>query len=208
MPIILRHLRRFGVDPAPEIKLAALFAAGLGLFLSDNIRLLISAGAAVIALYALIGFSPRSIARRLQPAALLALLLFLFQYFAADYTAAIRAGARLFALLSLAGLITATTAGSALLAAMERALRRLQPLGLNPRKTALALALTVRFIPLAQQIWHDSAAAQQARGGSGHSLPRLSRTAGLLLTRLAELSGLIAQAIEARGFDDTEEPRP
>jgi len=194
----------FFLNLAPCIKLAALFVLSFILFFIDNIVILAGMAAAAIIIYRLAGFSIRSLVRCLSPAIILALLLFLFQFFATDFAAAGRAGLRLFALLGFAAVVTATTASSALLAALERVLRVLAPFGLNSRKTALALALTLRFMPLTRQIWHDIGAAQQARGGGAQSLSRFGLLIGLMLTRLVTMQEDIAQAIEARGFDDEE----
>ncbi|KAA6205377.1 MAG: energy-coupling factor transporter transmembrane protein EcfT [Candidatus Tokpelaia sp.] len=193
----------FFFNLAPSIKLAALFALSFILFFIDNIVILAGLAAAPIIIYRLAGFSVGSLGRCLFPAAILALLLFLFQFFATDFAAAGRAALRLFALLGFAAAVTATTANSALLAALERALRVLAPFGLKPRQTALALALTLRFMPLTRQIWHDIRAAQQARGGA-QSLARLGLLISLWLSRLVTMQEDIAQAIEARGFDDEE----
>lgn len=189
---------------APGIKLAALFALSLIIFFTDNLLLLSAFCFGSAALYFLAGFKPAAIARHLFPFIILALLLALFQFFAAGFAAALPAGLRLLALLNCAAFVNAATASGALLNTLERALRFFAPLGLNARKTALAIALTLRFMPLIRQNWQEARAAQIARASTEKLHWRgLAALFSAALFRLAAAHEAIAEAIEARGFDDS-----
>ena len=60
---------------------------------------------------------------------------------------------RLLAMLLLADLVSMTTTMSALMEVLAPALRVLRPLGVNPRKMALAVALVLRFVPVLLTRW-------------------------------------------------------
>ena len=94
-------------------------------------------------------------------------------------------------------LLTLTTRVSDLMSVLERALRPLAPLGLNPEKTSLVFAMTIRFIPVLAETWETVRAAQQARGMDSNPLALLIPMTVLTLRRAEQIS----DAIEARGVD-------
>ena len=94
-------------------------------------------------------------------------------------------------------LLTLTTRVSDLMAVLERGLGPLAPLGLNPEKTSLVFAMTIRFIPVLAETWETVRAAQQARGMDRNPLALLIPMTVLTLRRAEQIS----DAIEARGVD-------
>ncbi|GAB3476338.1 CbiQ family ECF transporter T component [Nocardiopsis coralliicola] len=171
-----------------------------------GITLLVAAGgpaagaataAAALAAYPLCGLGlrrPLGILRAVLP---FIALLALFQALAGDAAAALRMAALLSSAVLLAGLVTATTRVAAMLTLFERLCRPLAPLGADPRRVALVLALTVRAVPLVADVARSCREAYAARG--------IRRRPHLLvvpivvgLIRSAESMG---EAMTARGLD-------
>ncbi len=178
-------------------KLGLLLMTGLLILLTDDARLL-GAGLAI----ALVGFPLArlplpEILRQARP-----MLIVLALFFAAHAMfTSIETGTVLtlrFAIMIACGLLlTLTTRVSDLMAVLERALRPLAPLGLNPEKTSLVFAMTIRFIPVLAETWETVRAAQQARGMDRNALALLIPMTVLTLRRADQIS----DAIEARGVD-------
>ncbi|MCA0407305.1 MAG: energy-coupling factor transporter transmembrane protein EcfT, partial [Proteobacteria bacterium] len=124
-------------------------------------------------------------------------LIVLVQAFVGGPETALLVGARLVALLLLAGLITLTTRTQDMINTLERALRPLARFGVNPARGALALSLAVRFIPITAQIVADVREAQRVRGLENNILALTVPT----IIRALRLTDEVADAIEARGFD-------
>ncbi|MCA0406551.1 MAG: energy-coupling factor transporter transmembrane protein EcfT, partial [Proteobacteria bacterium] len=93
----------------PATKLLALAAAGTGLFLIESPALMSALAALALALFPLSGLPLQAAAAQLRPVALLGALIVLVQAFVGGPETALLVGARLVALLLLAGLITLTT---------------------------------------------------------------------------------------------------
>ena len=77
---------------------------------------------------------------------------------------AVANAARLAAAIVLAALLALTTRVTALLDTIERGLRPLQPLGLEPQRIALLLTVTISTIPVLGRRANEVRQAQRARG--------------------------------------------
>ncbi|MCA0406639.1 MAG: energy-coupling factor transporter transmembrane protein EcfT, partial [Proteobacteria bacterium] len=124
-------------------------------------------------------------------------LIVLVQAFVGGPETALLVGARLVALLLLAGLITLTTRTQDMIATLERMVRPLARIGVNPARTALALSLAVRFVPIMARITSEVREAQRVRGLENNILALAVPT----IIRALRLTDEVADAIEARGFD-------
>ncbi len=98
----------------------------------------------------------------------------------------------------LAALVTLSTPFSAMIDAFARAAALARPLGVNPHKVGLAAALAVRFIPVLLADYREIQAARQARGARSPGL----FAAGPLLIKTLRMAGTLADAVEARGFEN------
>jgi biotin transport system permease protein len=183
------------LSPAP--KLVALALAGTGLFWLDSAPLMALAVAFTLVLYRLSGLCLRHAREQLRPVALMMLLLIGAQVLFNDAASAPLVGGRIVALVLLAGLVSLTTRTSAMIETLECAMRPLLILGLEPRKPALVLALSLRLIPLLARIVEEVREAQRVRGLE-HSLIALAVP---VLIRALSLTDTFADAIDARGFD-------
>jgi biotin transport system permease protein len=102
---------------------------------------------------------------------------------------------RIASLIGLAMAVTLSTPSSALIDTCERALMPLDRLGwVNASKVALALALTLRFVPEIWRQFQEIKEAQAARGLGRHPLALLVP----LLVKTLKRAQQIAQAIDAR----------
>jgi len=178
-------------------KLGMLLATGLLILFTDNPLILGTGLAMALAGFPLARLPMTEIFRQARP-----LLFVLALFFAAHAMfTSVETGTVLtlrFAIMILSGLLlTLTTRVSDLMAVLERALRPLAPLGLNPEKTSLVFAMTIRFIPALAETWETIRAAQQARGMERNPLALLIPMTVLTLRRADQIS----DAIEARGVD-------
>lgn len=187
---------------SPGLKLVALAVAGTALFLLANPLAMAGVALGALTLYPLAGLKLSHAVDQMRPVALMGALILVVQALFDGPLSALLVGARLMALLLLAGLVSLTTRTSAMIETMERALRPLGALGLNPRKAALALSLGVRFVPLVAQVSAEVREAQRARGLENNLLALAIPT----LIRALRLTDEIADAIEARGFDPDRTP--
>jgi biotin transport system permease protein len=104
---------------------------------------------------------------------------------------------RLLALLLLADLVSMSTTMSALMQALTPALRALRPLGVQPRKVALAVALVLRFVPVLLMRWREREQAWKAR--TRRRIP--PRLVAAFVADILQLADRVAEALDARGFD-------
>lgn len=102
---------------------------------------------------------------------------------------------RVAAAVVLSGLLALTTPVSTLLDALERALRPLALLRLDPRRAALVLALTLSTLPVLAGLAREVREAQRARGG-GQSLRHFAMPFLVLALKHADALG---DALTARG---------
>lgn len=188
---------------SPASKLIALAAAGTGLFWVESPALMVLMAALALALFPLSRLPLRDAMDQHRPVALLGALIVLVQGFIGGPEAALLVGARLVALLLLAGLVTLTTRTQDMIQTIETALKPLSRFGINPARTALALSLAVRFIPITARIVTEVREAQRVRGLDNNILALAVPT----IIRALRLTDEVADAIEARGFD-TEQGTP
>ncbi|WP_102957846.1 energy-coupling factor transporter transmembrane component T family protein [Mangrovicella endophytica] len=150
--------------------------------------------AIVLALLPVSGVPPRRAAKQLRPAIAVIAVLFLVQLWFTDVAAAAGAALRFLALILAATLLTMTTRATALIEALEALFRRLAWTGLSPERLSLAIALTLRFIPVLGQVVEEVREAQAARGRD-RSIVALAVP---VLVRLLKTADEVAEAIDAR----------
>jgi biotin transport system permease protein len=104
---------------------------------------------------------------------------------------------RMMVLMTLAYLVTLTTTMQAMMDAVLWLLKPLAFFGFRPKKLALAVTLSLRFIPLLLDQWHRRREAWHAR--TGRRLP-LCLMVNLLIDAL-RMAEHMSEALYARGFD-------
>lgn len=179
---------------SPGLKLALLPIVGTALFLVPSVWLSGAALAVILLAYPLAGLKRSILLGQLRSILLVVVIVAAAQLWFGGVEAALLSALRLTALLLLAALVTLTTRTSDIVAVLDRALRPLEPLGVDPRKVSLAISLTFRFLPLVGGVVADIREAQAARGVERNVL----RLAVPVIVRLLKTSDEIAEAIDAR----------
>jgi biotin transport system permease protein len=178
------------------VKLAALALATMGLFALNTPLPLTVAAMGVAALYASGGGRfARAGLRFLVPLWPFVLIVGLWHLWIGDLSGGAVILLRMLTAVALANLVTMTTRLSDMIAVFQTLARPLGPLGLSPRRLAIALALVVRFIPVMLDRMDQIAQSWRARS---------ARRAGWRVLVPATLAALddadrAAEALRARG---------
>ncbi|UXN03440.1 energy-coupling factor transporter transmembrane component T family protein [Bartonella sp. HY406] len=180
------------------VKIIFLFALGLFVFFFTRIDIMAIAFLLVLLAYPIVGFSLTLPIKNLVKLWWLLLGLFLVQWLTIPWAASLAITLRLAILLLAANLINATTKASDMLDAFERFFMLFKPLGANPKKIALALSLTLRFVPVVKTIADDIYEAQKARGLERSFLALFIP----LLIRIIKMGDDVAQAVLSRSYDN------
>ena len=85
-----------------------------------------------------------------------------------------------------------------MLDALTSAARRLAPLGIDPPKIALAVGLTIRFIPMLLHDIQEVQNARKTRGAKGFGIS----ASGPLIIKILRMTDALGNAIAARGFEN------
>lgn len=153
----LRRLR-------PGAKLLGLFLFGAAVVAVPGWVPALAALGIGLALALLAGLRGRALWRSVRAFALVGLLLFAFQWWQHGWERGVAVVAGLLALILAASAVTASTAIDDMLDTVVWALGPLRPLGVSPERVALTFALTIRTIPHAAELAHETRAAARARG--------------------------------------------
>lgn len=146
------------------IKLICLLSLSIGILAVESKAGLLFALSCVLAAYLSLG--PGGMRRLLSLSALMPLILTLgfFQGFVMGWGIAIISTLKILIMIVAADLVTATTPTQAMLSCVERALSPLcRLIRRNPRRISLAVALTIRFIPVLSDQWRAQRNAWRAR---------------------------------------------
>jgi biotin transport system permease protein len=180
------------------VKLSVFAAAAVLLSLCADLTATALALAAAIAGIRLAAIPTAILIRQLRPLALAAPLIFLSQaWLSGPLHAAIVTGS-LIAAFALAAAVTATTRVAEIIESLEKLLAPLGKIGLRPERTALLLALTIRCLPLIEEIVSEISQARLARNARGS----MASLAGPAVIRALRTADSLAESLAARGFDD------
>ncbi|NYJ06982.1 energy-coupling factor transporter transmembrane component T [Petropleomorpha daqingensis] len=203
MTLALYVPRTSPVHRAPAgLKLLVLVALGVLLFAFPSLPVAAGALAAVL-LVALAGarLPVGLLARQARAVAVWVAAIVVLQVAVGDLPTAVATGLRLLALVLAAAVVTATTRVTAMVAVVERLCAPLRLVGVRPSRVGLALAMTLRFIPLVAERADRIREAQAARGGSTRGPRALLRLVVPLLVSVLQLAHTVSEALDARGAD-------
>jgi biotin transport system permease protein len=155
------------------------------------------ATAGVVAVLAAAGMGPRTVVAQLRPVFWVVVVIFGFQLLFTDWRRALVVCGVLVLSVALAAAVTFSTRTTDMLAAMTRAVRPLGRIGFPVEQVALALALTIRAIPLMVEAVRQVDEARRARGL--RLTPRIV-VAPVVIAALRTADGF-ADALAARGLD-------
>lgn len=180
------------------VKLVALggLIALMSVVVDTPIHLAVAA-AGVAAVLAAAGMGPRTVATQLRPVFWVVVVIFGFQLLFTDWRRALVVCGLLVLSVALAAAVTFSTRTTDMLAAMTRAMRPLGRVGFPVEQVALALALTIRAIPLMVETVRQVDEARRARGL--RFSPRVV-VAPVVVAALRTADGF-ADALAARGLD-------
>lgn len=164
----------------------------------------VAAGAGATAiLYAWSRLGVKTLVRQLRPMRWFVVIMVAFHVVAggattAAWTAAVTITGTVVIGVALAGWVTSTTSATAILDAIERAVRPLRLVGIDPARIALVLALALRSLPVMAALAARTRDAARARG--------VERSVRAQVVPLV-VSGLrhadrLGEALVARGADD------
>lgn len=179
-----------------KFALLAVFTSVLLVLRTGPVQLALAA--VVLAGYALAGFGPGVLVRQVWPLRWILVVLVPLQVLSTGWeNAALMIGSLVLAVAA-ASLITLTTRINDMLDSMVRGMGVLQPLGVDPERVGLLMALAIRAIPVLAGLLRESHEARASRG--------MERSMRALLTPTANRSIRYAQgvgeALVARGVDD------
>lgn len=178
------------------LKLAALCAVTVALFRTDDPKILAATAAALATLHLALGRPVATQAlRQLRPLWPFLLLLALWHGWTGDVAQGTTIALRLITAVACANLVTMTTRLTDMLATLDRLATPLARAGLPTRRLTLAIALTIRFIPVLADRIDAIRAAWSARS------PRRPGWRILIPAALAALDEAdhVAEALRARG---------
>jgi len=175
-------------------KLILLAGIGVAVFFIEILPPLLVGLALVPLLWRWARLPWRGLVRQIVLALPLALLVVAAQAWLADAMIGVLIALRYLLVVLLAAWVAGCTRVSDAIAALEWALAPLRHVRLDPGKLALALSLTIRFLPLLADEARAIQEAQAARGRERHWLA----LAVPLLVRALVLADAITEAIEAR----------
>lgn len=181
----------------PGTKFVAMAVAIL--VMSLTVRTLPTLGIATLvvsAIFALGGIGPREAWKQLRPL-LWMLFIFVFQVIFTDWRRAVVICGVLALSVALATVVTLTTRTTDMLDAIVRGLSPLRHVGVRTDLIAVALALTIRAIPLMVEVVREVDEARKARGLRPG--PRIL-VAPVVLAALRTADGF-ADTLTARGLD-------
>ena len=178
-------------------KLAALMAGSSALFVVSGIAVHLAELLAVLALFQVARLPWREVFDQLRPALVFLVPIFLFHAFVTDWVLGLETVLRILVLLLLAVIVTLTTKLSDMIDILERAMKPLCFVGINPSKVGMMLSMIIRLIPLLMREAGEILEAQRARGLDRNAIALLVP----LLIKALKMSDDLSDAMDARGYD-------
>jgi energy-coupling factor transport system permease protein len=209
------------LDPRAKLLATAVLVAGL--FLADSVAGFLIIAAAVVLLVAVSRVPPAAFLSLLRPVAFIVALTVLFQLFFSRegrtlfewgfvevHEGGLRMGfflaLRILLLVSVAGLLTATTAPVTLADGIEDLLSPLRGLRVPAHEVAMMMTIALRFIPTLHEEARKISKAQAARGADFSEGGLVRRVRAMLLVLVPLTVGAfrsadeLAEAMESRGY--------
>lgn len=197
---MLTDLYVFGDSPLhrvrPAIKILALVTICTALFVFEGWPSLISGAIIVTAGFGVARLGPGHALRALRPAVWILAAIFAVQIYLNDIALACFVVGRFAVLILAAALVTLTTTAGEFVDGIHSVLRH-APAWVPKARIALAISLTIRFIPLVRTVLDEVRQAQNARGLDRSILAVLVP----LIVRTLKTADEVSQAIYARSFD-------
>ena len=179
------------------VKLLVLAAGSAMLFVVPGVAVHAAELLAVLALFHVAGLPWREVLDQLRPALVLLVPIFLFHVFVTDWVLGLETVLRILVLLFLAVIVTLTTKLTDMIDVLERSMRPLRMVGINPAKVGMMLSMVIRLIPLMMRQAGEILEAQRARGLDRNAIALLVP----LLIKALKMADDLSDAMDARGYD-------
>ena len=179
------------------VKLAALVAGSSALFVVSGIAVHLAELLAVLVLFQVARLPWREVFDQLRPALVFLVPIFLFHCFITDWVLGLETVLRILVLLLLAVIVTLTTKLSDMIDILERVMKPLCLVGINPSKVGMMLSMVIRLIPLLMREAGEILEAQRARGLDRNAIALLVP----LLIKALKMADDLSDAMDARGYD-------
>ncbi|MGY2005117.1 energy-coupling factor transporter transmembrane component T family protein [Blastococcus sp. SYSU DS1024] len=184
-------------------KLLALAALAVALFVVPTVPVIAGALLAVLAVgLGLARVPAAALARQARTVLWWLVGLLVFHTVFSDPTTAAVTVLRLLTLVLAAGVVTATTRVTEMVAVIERLCAPLRVVGVRPARIGLVVSMALRFIPVLAERAALIREAQAARGGSARGIRGVRTTVAPLLVQLLQMAHTVSEALDARGADD------
>jgi biotin transport system permease protein len=180
------------------VKILLSLGGATALVALSDIALLAGLIGAIVVLYVAARLPLGAMAAALRPVLIMCGFIFVLQLGLSGLPQAASTALRIIALVLLTSLVTLTTRLSDMLDTLTFAARGLAPLGIDPPKIALAVGLTIRFIPMLLNDMQEVQNARKTRGGNGFSI----LATGPLIIKILRMTDALGNAIAARGFEN------
>ena len=180
------------------LKLVLLLLGGAGSILVSQAWQVGVALAVVVALYLLAGFSPLLMVRQARPLVWLLAVVGAFHVVVDGWSDALVVVGVILTLVLAAALVTLTSTTTALVDALVAVLRPARPLGVDPDRVGLLLALSIRSVPVVAGLAAEVRDAQRARGLTSS----VRAFAVPMIIRSLRHADQLGEALAARGVDD------
>ena len=178
-------------------KLVVLMAGSSALFVVSGIAVHLAELLAVLAIFQVARLPRREVFDQLRPALVFLVPIFLFHAFVTDWVLGLETVLRILILLLLAVVVTLTTKLSDMIDILERGMKPLRLVGINPSKVGMMLSMVIRLIPLLMREAGEILEAQRARGLDRNAIALLVP----LLIKALKMSDDLSDAMDARGYD-------
>ncbi|MGY2075610.1 energy-coupling factor transporter transmembrane component T family protein [Blastococcus sp. SYSU DS0828] len=204
MTLALYVPRRSPVHRLPAgAKLLTLAALAVALFVVPTVPVVAGALLGVLAVgIGLARVPAAALARQARTVLWWLVGLLVFHTVFSDPTTAAVTVLRLLALVLAAGVVTATTRVTEMVAVIERLCAPLRVVGVRPARIGLVVSMALRFIPVLAERAARIREAQAARGGSARGIRGVRTTVAPLLVQLLQMAHTVSEALDARGADD------
>ncbi|WP_337266280.1 energy-coupling factor transporter transmembrane component T family protein [Oryzifoliimicrobium ureilyticus] len=178
-----------------RLKLFVLAILGVGIFLTDDLLVLVAFGAVAVLIFASIGLPLRAALAMLRPVFITILIVAIFSLAFNPWQEALMTLLRLTTLMVFAAAVTATTKVTDFIDEITRLAYPLEKIGLlRASDVGLAIGLVIRFVP---DILTRYEAIRDAHTARGLRLRPLSLLVPLIILTLKDADN-VASAIDAR----------
>lgn len=181
----------------PAWKFGSLLVLSIGLYLISSWQVLLVAFILSVALLASARVDLKQLRAPLISIVIILGVVFILLGIQTNWLNAVSSVLRLLTMCLLAYSVSLSTRFSEMLELFQQVASPIRVVGGNPDQVALALSMTIRFIPELKKVYNEVREAQHARGLANNPL---AVTVPLVIRSL-KIADETAEALDARGYD-------